>query len=48
LLAKKAYAGIQTECNSDVDSEVNICGGEAVSSLFHVIIISRNTIGFTA
>jgi hypothetical protein len=40
LIAQHAQAGVQPERDCDVDGQVNVCGGEAIGSLFHEPIMA--------
>ena len=48
LIAQHAQACVKPERDGDVDGEVNVCGCEAIGSLFHGPIMSGYAIGFTA
>jgi len=48
LIAQHAQAGVQPERDCDVDGQVNVCGGEAIGSLFHEPIMAGRAPGSVA
>jgi len=48
LIAQHTQAGVKPERDGDVDGQVNVCGGEAVGSLFHGLIMSGYVLAFIA
>lgn len=48
MIAQHAQSCIQPERDGDVDGQVNVCGGEAIGSLFHEPIMAGRALDSVA